>query len=561
MSNVALLPEGIVFAGKYRVDRLIKSGGMGAVYSGVHTSTLRKVAIKIMRPEIVADGTARERFTREAQVSARIESQHCVDVLDAGIDPQTGIPFLVMELLVGKELGELLVERGRFSPQEVVTWLGQAARALDRAHASGIVHRDLKPENLFLVMRQGEQPTIKVLDFGIARILEGATNRATMAAGTPLYMAPEQTSRSAAVGPHTDVWALGLTAYTFLVGRPYWLGADLASLYPEILAAPMEPPTQRAARFGVHLPPAFDQWFLRCVDRDPNRRASRPGEAIAALGEALGVGANLAMTPPQGPPAAATVMAPPTPLGFSAPQYGASPNAGTMQPHRREQPQPMMGGTAMMPVNMTPMHGVSPMPPQMTAVPPTPPMHSPPQGVAIPANASNPMIPYAPPMGPRNRGGGNGALFVALGIVAVGLIGAGIYIAVAPGKGSGGGGATTNTTTTPSPSPGDDDDDQPPKPKPKPSVDPKPIDNGSGDDTVATTAPSPTPTPVVVAKPKPPPGPAAAPTPTLAVKPSPFCSPGSPNEFGRCNCPAGFKSKGPSGSARCVEEEPDEPPP
>jgi serine/threonine-protein kinase len=449
MSNFAQLPPGMVFGGKYRIDRLIKAGGMGAVYQGVHTATMRKVAIKIMRPEIVADGTARERFTREAQISARIESQHCVDVLDAGIDPQTGVPFLVMELLVGKELGELLAERGRFSPQEVVTWLGQAARALDRAHASGIVHRDLKPENLFLVMREGELPTIKVLDFGIARILEGATNRATMAAGTPLYMAPEQTSRSAAVGPHTDVWALGLTAYTVLVGRPYWLGQDLAALYPEILAAPMEPPSQRAMRFGTHLPPQFDGWFFSCVERDPTRRQARPGEAIRQLGEVLGVAPqSLGVTPAGGPPPAATVMSPATPIVSGAyAHYGHSPQAGTM---------PVQGpvaGTAMMPMSGAP----------MTAMPPTPPMQGTPYGVAMP---SNPVIPAAPAMEPgrRRAGGGNGALFAILGVAAVGLIGVGVWFAVGRGgsgstSGSSGGATTTTTTTTQKTTAGDDDDD------------------------------------------------------------------------------------------------------
>ena len=554
MSNFAQLPPGMVFGGKYRIDRLIKAGGMGAVYQGVHTATMRKVAIKIMRPEIVADGTARERFTREAQISARIESQHCVDVLDAGIDPNTGVPFLVMELLVGKELGELLGERGRFSPQEVVTWLGQAARALDRAHASGIVHRDLKPENLFLVMREGELPQVKVLDFGIARILEGATNRATMAAGTPLYMAPEQTSRSAAVGPHTDVWALGLTAYTFLVGRPYWLGQDLAALYPEILAAPMEPPSQRAMRFGAHLPPAFDGWFFSCVERDPTRRQSRPGEAIRQLGDVLGVPpTSLGVTPAGGPPPAATVMSPATPIvsGAYAP-YGASPQAGTMAvPPQQHQQQPI-AGTAMMPMSPAP----------MTAMPPTPPMQGTPYGVAIP---SNPMIPVAPAMEPGRRrgGGGNGALFAVLGIVAAGLIGVGVWVAVG-GSGSkapAGPTAGPTETTTTKPSAGDDDDDDTTTKKKKPVKEPKAIDKGDDDDTSSsvasapTPAPTPTPTPTPVAKPKP--TFTAPPQPTFAVKLSPNCAPGSPNEMGRCNCPAGMRSVGPSGTAHC-EDDPDE---
>ncbi|GAC1540615.1 MAG: hypothetical protein NVS3B10_30500 [Polyangiales bacterium] len=134
---------GQVFARRYQIVRLIKAGGMGAVYEATHLSTKRRVALKVMRPEIVSDAAERARFVQEAQVATLIESAHVVDVLDAGVDDETGVPFLVMEFLVGEELGDHVQRRGRLEPREVVHWLGQAARALDKAHARGVIHRDL----------------------------------------------------------------------------------------------------------------------------------------------------------------------------------------------------------------------------------------------------------------------------------------------------------------------------------------------------------------------------------------------------------------------------------
>jgi len=209
---------GHLFAGRYRVTRLIRAGGMGAVYEAVHDGTRRRVALKVMRPELVQDDAQRARFVREAQVASVIESPHVVDVLDAGVDG--GVPYLVMELLVGEELGDMLARRGRLSPQEVIGHLTHVARAPDKAHARGVVHRDLKPEALCVVAREGEPPLVKVLDFGIAKLLQiagsGGTTKST---GTPLYMAPEQSAVASHVSSATDVWALGLIAFTLLVGR------------------------------------------------------------------------------------------------------------------------------------------------------------------------------------------------------------------------------------------------------------------------------------------------------------------------------------------------------
>jgi serine/threonine protein kinase len=302
--EIGQIAPGQLFAGRYRVVRLIKAGGMGAVYEAVHEQTRRRVALKVMRPEIVSDPVSRARFVQEAQVATLIESKHVVDVLDAGVDDATAIPFLVMEFLTGEEVGDLVQRLGRVAPSDAVAWLTQAARALDKAHARGVVHRDLKPENLYLALREDEPPTLKILDFGIAKVLQSVAHNSTRGTGTPLYMAPEQTRRSSQVGPPTDVWALGLVAYTMIVGRPYWEAEDVHQLLGEILVEPMEPPVQRAARWGTSLPPGFDAWFFATVNRDPAQRYPRAGDSVAALAAVFGFAPDSRLPPPPPPPSA-----------------------------------------------------------------------------------------------------------------------------------------------------------------------------------------------------------------------------------------------------------------
>src|SRR4051812_22381964 len=217
------LQNGTIFAGRYRIVRCIAAGGMGAVYEVLHIETERRRALKVMLPHIVQDAELRERFKREARVAAQIESKFITDVFDAGVDDETGMPFLVMELLKGEELGQRLKKVGRFAPAEALNYLQQTASVLDKTHRAAIVHRDLKPANLFLVERDDEPPHIKVLDFGVAKIVaEGATSGGmTMTVGTPLYMAPEQ-FRNGIIQPSADIFALGMIAYTLLVGHAYW---------------------------------------------------------------------------------------------------------------------------------------------------------------------------------------------------------------------------------------------------------------------------------------------------------------------------------------------------
>jgi tetratricopeptide (TPR) repeat protein len=287
---------------------------MGAVFEACHLATERRVALKLLWPEMLALEGARERFELEARVSARINSPHVVQVLDAGIDADGGSPFLVMELLEGQTLGVLLGREGRLRPERVAEFSRQVACGLDLAHRCRddagrprpVVHRDLKPDNLFVCRsdhtRGVAAESIKILDFGIAKVVSGTRSITQGLWGTPLYVAPEQLLGHA-VSPRTDVWALGLIVYEMLTGRSYWRGAkpgerNLQALFVEILQLDLETPTRRAAEAGANLPEAFDRWLLTCLEREPLGRFASAGDAADALIEALGV--QLAVTATRG---------------------------------------------------------------------------------------------------------------------------------------------------------------------------------------------------------------------------------------------------------------------
>jgi eukaryotic-like serine/threonine-protein kinase len=293
---VAALNEGDVFADRYRIVRELASGGMGTVYEVVHTVTQRRCALKVMLSHTVEREKLRQRFMQESRLAAQIGSEYIVDVLDAGVDDETKAPYLVMELLEGEDLGQRLLRLGPLGRSEGVSYLWHVALALDRTHQAGIVHRDLKASNLFLTRREDGTPLVKVLDFGVAKVLtmENSGEQRTQTVGTPIYMAPEQFRSEGRVSPATDIYALGMLAYTLLVGVHYWSDEHERCENPFAFASvavhgPKEPPSHRAAREEVELPPEFDEWFARATSRWPQDRFASATSAIVALAESLGV--------------------------------------------------------------------------------------------------------------------------------------------------------------------------------------------------------------------------------------------------------------------------------
>src|SRR4051812_29074049 len=188
-----VLRPGDVIDGRYRLERYLGEGGMGMVVAARHIALGEPVALKFLLPEGAEDARSVERFLREAKAAVRIKSEHVARMLDVGT-LDTGEPFMVMELLDGKDLGQVIRERGKLPVKEAVDYLLQACEGIARAHELGIVHRDLKPANLFLTFRADGSSLVKVLDFGIAKSLAQDNVNLTQTAdvlGSPRYMSPE----------------------------------------------------------------------------------------------------------------------------------------------------------------------------------------------------------------------------------------------------------------------------------------------------------------------------------------------------------------------------------
>jgi len=319
-----VLEPGQIFASRYRIRRRIAEGGMGAIFEAEHTATERRVALKLLFPHILSIGNVAEKFELEAKVSARVNCPHIVEVLDAGYDSGTQSPFLVMELLDGQTLAQRVDEQGPLSVDEALRVLRQVALGLDAAHGyrepggreKPIVHRDLKPDNLFLANGRDGATTVKILDYGIAKVLGGSGSVSQDVRGTPLFMAVEQVTASA-LSPQTDIWAFGLIAFYALTGAHYWRSArrgdvSVQALFAEILSLPLDAPSARLREqsVGLELPPGFDAWLLRCIDREPARRFASAGRAFEALRERFEQTAPAAAPPvPKGRRADATVQA------------------------------------------------------------------------------------------------------------------------------------------------------------------------------------------------------------------------------------------------------------
>lgn len=270
---------GSVIGGDFRVVARIGKGGMGVVYCVDQLSTGRRRALKVMRESLGGDAELRARFEREARLSAQIASEHVVEVVATGVDPGSGRLWLAMELLDGVDLRQHLSRARRLSLEHFVDVFRQLCHGVAAAHVVGIVHRDLKPENVFLAkLQRADVPhTVKVLDFGLAKALSlgRQTQTLTRAVGTPLYMAPEQ-FRAGRVTPAADVWALGLIAFELLTGHHY--------------GRRRVPASERARKYGVTLPPGFDEWFARCLAPSPAARWTNAGVAFQELERCLARG-------------------------------------------------------------------------------------------------------------------------------------------------------------------------------------------------------------------------------------------------------------------------------
>ncbi|MDC0678455.1 serine/threonine-protein kinase [Sorangium atrum] len=275
---------GMHVGSQLRLIRALGQGGMGSVWLAEHVALRTHVAVKFLRDMYMDHPLAIVRLHREAEAAARIQSPHVVRVFDVSFTAQ-GVPYIVMEHLEGQTLQDLVERRRRLSLEETVSILRQLCAALARAHEAGIVHRDIKPENIFLV--EGErEPFVKVLDFGIAKDTADEAERLTVTGailGTPHFMSPEQMAGGARVGPHSDLWALGVVAYFCLTGQIPFGGATVAAVAVAIDRGPPPPPS----RLAPEVPPAIDAWVLSLLEPDPARRARSARAVLDALDAAV----------------------------------------------------------------------------------------------------------------------------------------------------------------------------------------------------------------------------------------------------------------------------------
>lgn len=292
------LEPGSLFAGRYLVRRRLNAGGMGIVYEVLDIRTERRRALKLMNHALQTRESSRRRFINEGTISAKVRCGHVVEVLDAGVEGVTGALFLVMELLSGRDLARHIRREGPLSIESALALLNQAACALDKTHARMIVHRDLKPENLFITKREDGSAKLKVLDFGIAKVLDGTQITHSSMLGTAVYMSPEQVRGEGVLSTRSDLYSLAHVTYALLTGEAYWQeelerGATIFAVLLAVMKGAKELPSERALRRRkITLPRGFDAWFQRSTHLDPVCRFASAGEQIQALSVACGLSLN-----------------------------------------------------------------------------------------------------------------------------------------------------------------------------------------------------------------------------------------------------------------------------
>jgi serine/threonine-protein kinase len=278
---VGVAQPGTVLLGKYRVERVIGVGGMGAVIAARHLQLDERVAIKFLLPNMVEHEEIVQRFLREARAAIKVRSEHCVRVLDVGT-LESGAPYMVMEYLEGQDLAHI-VEGGALPIADSVDWVLQAAEALAEAHVMGIVHRDLKPANLFLTRRPDGSPSVKVLDFGISKQTasgaDAGVTKTQAVLGSPRYMSPEQMRSTRDVDARADVWALGAVIHELVAGAPPFDAETMTALCAAILQDAPNP--LRARRPDA--PPQLEAAILGALQKDRDRRYQNVAQLAAAL--------------------------------------------------------------------------------------------------------------------------------------------------------------------------------------------------------------------------------------------------------------------------------------
>ncbi len=279
---------GELIDGKFRVEGMLGQGAMGLVLRAKHVMLNVDVAVKVLFTGGPTTAKHEARFTREVRVAAKLHTEHAIRLFDTGV-LRSGAAYVAMELLEGDDLAALLKKRGALPVEEAVTYVLQACEVVAEAHVSGVVHRDLKPANLFLTKGFLDKPTVKVLDFGVAK-LRGDEQRLTMTGeilGSPLYMSPEQMRADPDIDGRSDIWALGVILFELLAEAPPFVAETLPAL---IMRVNTEEPTPLAS-LRPDVPAGLCAIIAQCLQKDRARR----WPTVAALAAALAPYAPRAM--------------------------------------------------------------------------------------------------------------------------------------------------------------------------------------------------------------------------------------------------------------------------
>ncbi len=272
--------------GVYQLETRIAQGGMGEVWRARHALLSRPAAVKLIKPRKLSDGSevidgvAKQRFEREAQITASLQSAHTIELYDFGVT-STGTFYYVMELLGGSNLEQLVEREGPLAPERALKILRQILDSLAEAHERGLVHRDIKPANIVVSTRGVQQDFVKVLDFGLAQaasasVVEGGNDKVE---GTPAFMAPEAVTHDAPIDARADIYSLGCVAYWLLTGT---LVFDARNAHQMAVAHAVQEPERLSERLGKQVPEALETIVLKCLAKNP---AKRPESALALLAE------------------------------------------------------------------------------------------------------------------------------------------------------------------------------------------------------------------------------------------------------------------------------------
>ena len=285
MTMIESVKTGDVLGGKFRVERVLGEGGMGVVVAARNVHLDQRVAIKLLRSAALGQHDLHERFAREARAATRLKNEHVARVLDVGV-LDDGAPYIVMEHLEGSDLAVLLRQRKRLSVAEAVDYVLQACEAVAEAHGAGIIHRDLKPGNLFVTTGSDGLPLVKLLDFGISKVVRGAggtqgsaLTSTTELLGSPLYMSPEQLQSTRDVGVGTDIWGLGVILYELVAGTPPFAAESMPQLCTQIMIMPHTSLATAAPDVDAGLCTVVD----RCLEKNVANRFADVAELAFAL--------------------------------------------------------------------------------------------------------------------------------------------------------------------------------------------------------------------------------------------------------------------------------------